>query len=375
MSIQRVTFCWMIAAGGLGGPAAAQTCVWRPWAADWSNLNEGVDLDPPNKIYDPTNWDYSFGQATVLNLPKDTPDGSTRALHLFADSQPPESVSNGNMSGGVYQEITVQPGVPLQYSIYWKGKGAQAFNWFEFLLIDGPYSNLDADKLQESSSANNPSIIRKREVVNGSFGWEQLTHLSPAHIGPAGPRAQTRTPTGSVVTVVLKCGHNPTPAPGGVEAFFDAIVIQQNNGPNLVTNGGFEDGAQATTCNGELMFQDATRENYWFAVPPPEVCDNAVDDDGDELTDCADPDCAGVLACQCGDPFADINGDTDVDMDDYARFQRCFTGFGNTGAFNAEDCNCLDRDNDDDVDEVDFQAFMNCATRSGVAADAGCDGE
>ena len=99
------------------------------------------------------------------------------------------------------------------------------------------------------------------------------------------------------------------------------------------------------------------------------------DDDGDELTDCADPDCAGVLVCQCGDPFADTNGDTDVDMDDYSQFQRCFTGFGNTGAFNAEDCNCFDRDNDDDVDEVDFQAFMNCATRSGVAADAGCDGE
>jgi len=75
--------------------------------------------------------------------------------------------------------------------------------------------------------------------------------------------------------------------------------------------------------------------------PPVEICDNGVDDDGDNLPDCLDPDCAiDPTACpclpqicqdlltlvasnygaRCGDsgydPIADINKDQKIDMRD-----------------------------------------------------------
>lgn len=36
--------------------------------------------------------------------------------------------------------------------------------------------------------------------------------------------------------------------------------------------------------------------------PPPEDCSNGIDDDGDGLIDCADPDCSGYVACYCTFP-------------------------------------------------------------------------
>lgn len=357
----------LLAGLGLPSTAHAQGCAWRPWAASWSKLNRGPDLDPPNKIYDPTNWDYSFSQTTVLNLTKNTPDGSAFAIHFFADSQPPDTISDAYMSGGVYQEITVQPGVPIQYSFYWKGKAAKAANWFEFLLIDGPFSPTAADM---SAAAN---IRRKREIENTSFGWEQLTDQSTAFTGSGGP---TLTPTGTLVTVVLKCGHNPTSTPGGVEAFFDAVIVRQNNGPNLLINGDFESTAQQPLCDNQRMAQDPNSNDYWLAAPPPpEVCDNGLDDDEDGLIDCDDPNCAEFLACQCNDPFADVDGDGDVDQEDFAAFQLCYTGPGQGPP--PSGCACFDRPEptapDGDVDQADFGLFQLCASGAFVAADPACD--
>ena len=56
--------------------------------------------------------------------------------------------------------------------------------------------------------------------------------------------------------------------------------------------------------------EDSASADNWVDVdnvsagPLPELnCYNHVDDDGDGLTDCADPDCAGTPACSCNDPF------------------------------------------------------------------------
>ncbi|PKN44266.1 MAG: hypothetical protein CVU59_12090 [Deltaproteobacteria bacterium HGW-Deltaproteobacteria-17] len=50
----------------------------------------------------------------------------------------------------------------------------------------------------------------------------------------------------------------------------------------------------------------------------PEICDNAIDDDGDGTTDCADTDCATALECnlEICDNGIDDNGDGAVDCDD-----------------------------------------------------------
>ena len=351
-------------------PPKTSNCAWHPWAADWSKLNytDNPDL-PPNTVV-PANWDYTFSQNTLLTpvLTKDTPTGGgTGALHMFFASQasqpnpPTQSESFG--SGGVYQEIPVTPGVPLKYSFYWKGVGGNELNWFEFHLIDGPFSIYSADKIQESSTANNPNIIRKRSFKNSAFGWTKATDQSFADFGPAGPRAKTITPTGNVVTVVLKCGHNPTaPAdgPGGVEVMFDSLSVSQGSGPNLVVNGDFENAAQAPLCNGGWLLKDACEGNYWLT--PHEVCDNGIDDNGDGLADCADSACTGFGRCRCHRPFADADGDGDVDQIDFSVFQLCFTGETNSISADPAYCLCFDRDLTGTIGESDFLEFLRCVT-------------
>src|SRR5262249_27564930 len=54
-------------------------------------------------------------------------------------------------------------------------------------------------------------------------------------------------------------------------------------------------------------------------MTPPEDCHNGIDDDGDGLIDCHDPDCASAPGCEgievCGDCI-DNDGDGLVDYDD-----------------------------------------------------------
>ena len=76
----------------------------------------------------------------------------------------------------------------------------------------------------------------------------------------------------------------------------------------------------------------------------------------------------------CSDPFADADGDGDVDQEDFGSWQACFTG--PDGGILAG-CECFDRDNDGagdgDVDPDDLDAFEACASGPGIPANDTCD--
>jgi PKD repeat protein len=73
------------------------------------------------------------------------------------------------------------------------------------------------------------------------------------------------------------------------------------------------------------------------------------------------------IPTRCNTPFADADGDGDVDQADFTQFQLCFTaGTPLPGAFDAAHCFCFDRDQDSDVDELDYSDFEDCATGPGV---------
>jgi hypothetical protein len=57
-------------------------------------------------------------------------------------------------------------------------------------------------------------------------------------------------------------------------------------------------------------------------------------------------------------------------MDDFAEFQRCYTGPGLPAT--AECAAAFDCDRDGDVDQTDFEQFIACATRASLAADENC---
>ncbi len=106
--------------------------------------------------------------------------------------------------------------------------------------------------------------------------------------------------------------------------------------------------------------------------PMETECSNGLDDDGDGLIDCADSDCAMSHNCLYHDPFADIDGDGDVDQLDFGEFQLCFTG--DMQGPPAMGCGTLDRDNDADVDAMDLAKFQDCFSGPMVPADKACDG-
>ncbi len=76
----------------------------------------------------------------------------------------------------------------------------------------------------------------------------------------------------------------------------------------------------------------------------------------------------------CSDPFADSDGDEDVDQADFGAIQRCLTGDGDPeGVFDALGCGCFDHDNDRDVDQTELSLMLACISGPGITADATCD--
>ena len=83
-----------------------------------------------------------------------------------------------------------------------------------------------------------------------------------------------------------------------------------------------------------------------------------------------------AVTTTCKTPFADIDGDMDVDQADLAAFQRCYTGPTPGGsAWWDAGCSCFDHgddnqdgvpDEDTDTDAFDYAAFENCATGPGI---------
>jgi hypothetical protein len=78
----------------------------------------------------------------------------------------------------------------------------------------------------------------------------------------------------------------------------------------------------------------------------------------------------------CPDPFADTDEDEDVDMDDFAVYQRCL-GIGYSAPPYPpmpDECTCFDRNGDLRVDALfDLTAFSYCASGKNVRANKACD--
>ncbi|MHC4908173.1 MAG: M12 family metallo-peptidase [Planctomycetota bacterium] len=88
----------------------------------------------------------------------------------------------------------------------------------------------------------------------------------------------------------ITCANNFSPGTiSTIEAFKNSIGCLNDGGPAPVCgDGNCDPGEDSGNCP-----QDC-------GAPPAEICDNGVDDDGDGLTDCADPDCASDPACGGG---------------------------------------------------------------------------
>lgn len=80
--------------------------------------------------------------------------------------------------------------------------------------------------------------------------------------------------------------------------------------------------------------------------------------------------CAEYWPECCQDPFADADGDGDVDLIDFAAFQACFTG--ETDDIPAG-CECFDRNGSGSISGEDYADFEACASGPRIIADPDCD--
>ncbi len=109
------------------------------------------------------------------------------------------------------------------------------------------------------------------------------------------------------------------------------------------------------SLSGRISQSSATVE--WGHVPNPGGGSGGIATHVDEMS-------LIYTALPCNDPFADIDGDLDVDGTDFALLQLCITGGlpGHPAIPDLAYCACLDRDLDQDVDQSDFISFSNCVT-------------
>jgi hypothetical protein len=85
------------------------------------------------------------------------------------------------------------------------------------------------------------------------------------------------------------------------------------------------------------------------------------------------PDSTATLAgafevVSCRDPIFDADNDSDVDLNDFGRFQVCFGNPASTLG-----CSCFDKDASGTIDGPDFVSFMDCGTRDQLPANPACD--
>lgn len=73
----------------------------------------------------------------------------------------------------------------------------------------------------------------------------------------------------------------------------------------------------------------------------------------------------------CHEVRFDVDGDLDVDQEDFGTYQRCFTG--PFGAYGLPACRCVDADVNGRVDLDDLAAFQNCASGPAIPANPDCD--
>jgi hypothetical protein len=108
--------------------------------------------------------------------------------------------------------------------------------------------------------------------------------------------------------------------------------------------------------------------------PIETVCDDFIDNDYNGLIDCADPECAESPNCKAHVPFADLDGDNDVDQEDFGLFQACFSGSDHFKS----GCGMVDRNLDLMIDQFDLQSFEACISGPGIkptlAGNPNCEG-
>jgi hypothetical protein len=236
------------------------------------------------------------------------------------------------------------------------------------------YPNLGATIVARLSVENATGAGRggNLTVWEGDAGLTAMTHFSGPHMVSPGRVSETRRQTDApanpdrantdyhILRLTVGGGHN-SGLPRRVRLYFDedpnpVLVLNTEDPLGYTADDFFGFGATDLEATQTIRFDYINATTAGAFAP------------GEEQG------CLGrslVTEGKCNNPFADVDGDSDVDQDDFAEFQVCYTGDGFELADGGE---CFDRDNDNDVDDLDFVPFEACASGPAVPADPFFDG-
>jgi uncharacterized protein (DUF362 family) len=168
------------------------------------------------------NWKTTWGSGDVYDFANTEPGCLGNACLKLGGTATATSF-------GVYQQVTVVPGKTYRIDGYWKGRKLADNNWFEILLIDGPFSLQQADDPTYVKAtfmfAYDNSTYGLPGGVGATFGWIWSHHQFAPPLSQVdwNNRLGRRIAAGNTMTVVLKVGSTG----GGAEAWFDEIRLTE----------------------------------------------------------------------------------------------------------------------------------------------------
>lgn len=171
-------------------------------------------------------------------------------------------------------------------------------------------------------------------------------------------------------------GHAWSPLGGGITGTVSAMTVYNGElmvGRQIFTAGGSEvaqivrwDGASWSAVGGGINI-----DLYVLAVHDGDlIAGGYFTEAGDGRADyIARWDGSDWFALASGDVAADLDGDCDVDAEDFAAFAACAAG---PAMPLASGCEAMDLDDDGDGDMSDFGLFQRCYSGEGLPAVLGC---
>jgi hypothetical protein len=375
-------------------------------------------------------------------------------------------------SYGVYQEVSVTPGQTYQMDALWRGEKMGDWNWFEILVLDGPWDYDQADGGDPPTEvepnymwAYDNNTYGLKGPTGTTFGWIQASDQNGTPVDWNHRHGQI-TASGSTLTVVLKAGA--CCGTSGIAAWFDNVTLVEvdDRFPIFMSNdqapfdfewitppdGDGDYDITMTIYDAGLNHAEQTNRVTLLSDPAPWIDANPLSFDlevdlgtspldgtleisnlGQEamdytvtLVDPGDSWVTGIVppsgtstgpldpqshmiefdttglapgshAAELridgesqldGDPalnspvivpvtvnvksvMPDFDVDGDVDMDDYAFLQNCFSEQG--GSPPPAGCEAAVLDGDVDVDAGDVGVFLMCLSGADVWADGTCD--
>ncbi len=319
--------------------------------------SRGIDIDAVGNVYLATS-----GHARVrIWSPPTGPNSSATNSATFTTAGPTIQVNPQS-------QTVCSPGVPsVQFTVSATGTGGLSYQWLKNnnpLANGGHYSGVTTSQLTVAPVDASDLGVYRAEVTdsNGTTPSEEaLLTMYAAPTITTNPQTQLIT-AGDNVNFTVAASSAVTPSP--------ALDYQwQRDEVNLVDDGVNVVGATTPTLtlNGVTVLDSGAR----LRAVVTDTCGQSVNSVAATLL---------VLEPTCNDPFADADGDGDVDVGDFGVFQACF---GEIAPFTNSACRCVDRDDSGVVDAADFGApgdpqpntFIGCFSGAGIPADPNCDGE